>query len=744
MSHKLRPAQEILQQLRWDPRFDEQEYVLGYQERFEGIRETSLCAYLHESEVPLHRLRYIRWGDQHIWNREQRIDLIENGEHPAPSLPPHANEANQATGPTIFHVSPTPRSALVLIPPQEAWPALQHIRERHDPSYKRWMPHINLLFGFVPSEHFEAAAESLAQVLTSWEPISIQLRQFKTFVHHKSTSIWLQPDTQPFGVIKQLQEAVELLFPSCDEQSTRGAKGYTPHLTVAKVQHNKGPDARQLVQQLSASWETLHFTCHDLCLISRAGDEPFVIQHRVPLGAAQTHVSPGCSPEHTAAQIQPPPTQSVPMEMLPPQREPVDLSLPSQPEETEILRALSSLVETYTELTGEALVFVPQANAQAPCELGLYLYGSRRMGVPRGESDFDLLLLRPSHQPLAQLQEDLFLALKQLDPQATLRAVPGAFVPGWKGRFLGHQLEFTTAAIPPALWGQTLSTCEQSLDTLAEADQRALRGLLEAIRILAFVERHRCAEVFRWLLMRLRHWAHVRQVDAHALGYLGGFSWSVLAAWAAAQMPIRHDEWSGWVLEDFFATWWEWLEEEPIPPIALQEVEGWEAKRNKRDRLPILCPLPPHPNSARNITASTLATLRQECQRALSLLQEGHAPWSGTPPEEEQSAYVIDWEAEADSQEERASWEGWCKGQCISAILVLEDLLGCHIRAFQRAPETSPKKLCFSLRLKAVEGMTLPSREACELARRQLQRRLQQRWQEEKRVPFPFGLHIRT
>lgn len=36
------------------------------------------------------------------------------------------------------------QSALVIIPPEEVWSQIQAIREKYDPNFRIWMPHINL------------------------------------------------------------------------------------------------------------------------------------------------------------------------------------------------------------------------------------------------------------------------------------------------------------------------------------------------------------------------------------------------------------------------------------------------------------------------------------------------------------------------------------------------------------------------------------------------------------------------
>ena len=54
-------------------------------------------------------------------------------------------------------------STVALVPPEEAWLPIQQARESlRDKGLYRWPPHINLLYPFVPEEHFAQAADALA------------------------------------------------------------------------------------------------------------------------------------------------------------------------------------------------------------------------------------------------------------------------------------------------------------------------------------------------------------------------------------------------------------------------------------------------------------------------------------------------------------------------------------------------------------------------------------------------------
>ncbi|KAH4031405.1 polynucleotide adenylyltransferase [Parastagonospora nodorum] len=85
-SSKLRPASDVLHRLRWDPNLDPAEYIIGYEDRFLGPRETGLEKWKTEQTddefIPQHRILYFKKkggesGDgEVVWERATRIDKI--------------------------------------------------------------------------------------------------------------------------------------------------------------------------------------------------------------------------------------------------------------------------------------------------------------------------------------------------------------------------------------------------------------------------------------------------------------------------------------------------------------------------------------------------------------------------------------------------------------------------------------------------------------------------------------------
>lgn len=83
---KLRPASDVLNRLRWDPSLDPSDYIIGYEDRFLGAKETGLEKWKTEQTdeefIPQHRILYFKKkggedgkGDV-VWERATRIDKV--------------------------------------------------------------------------------------------------------------------------------------------------------------------------------------------------------------------------------------------------------------------------------------------------------------------------------------------------------------------------------------------------------------------------------------------------------------------------------------------------------------------------------------------------------------------------------------------------------------------------------------------------------------------------------------------
>jgi 2'-5' RNA ligase len=160
-------------------------------------------------------------------------------------------------------------TAVVLIPPSEVQPAIQAIRQLHDRHFKRWMPHITLLYPFRPRHEFDQLAERLALACQAIEPFQVELAGLRFFRHRRDNfTVWLAPE--PKEALVRLQAVVGRAIPDCDDV-VRHRDGFTPHLSVGQV-HGE-PQRHRLQQALQETWQPLAFTAHQISLIWR-GEPP--------------------------------------------------------------------------------------------------------------------------------------------------------------------------------------------------------------------------------------------------------------------------------------------------------------------------------------------------------------------------------------------------------------------------------------------------------------------------------------
>lgn len=175
-------------------------------------------------------------------------------------------------------------TAIVVIPPQDVWPAIQAIRMKHDSKVRRWMPHISLAYPCVPVSDFPAVQERLAIVCRDLPAFEIELADFRTFRHRRGAyTIWLAP--KPEAALIELQAAVQQAV--LGEQFICGRRqGFQPHLSVGQVRGRT--EMQRLVAELQAAWQPVRFAVTGVSLIWRGEppDDVFRVAAMVPLGSA--------------------------------------------------------------------------------------------------------------------------------------------------------------------------------------------------------------------------------------------------------------------------------------------------------------------------------------------------------------------------------------------------------------------------------------------------------------------------
>jgi len=179
----------------------------------------------------------------------------------------------------------THKTALCLIPPENVWEQIQSIRSIHDKAYPRWMPHINLIYPFVPESEFSNIQIQLESILKSRKPFEIQFDQ--TSFHYfkqKANECTFHLRPKLTENIIELQQIIQN-FLSNNVTKTRP---FEAHLTLGQATTSRISD---IMIEMKAKWKPITFTIDRICMISRENDpqDLFSIKNQISLVGLEEH-----------------------------------------------------------------------------------------------------------------------------------------------------------------------------------------------------------------------------------------------------------------------------------------------------------------------------------------------------------------------------------------------------------------------------------------------------------------------
>jgi 2'-5' RNA ligase len=192
----------------------------------------------------------------------------------------------------------THKTAIVLTPPEQVWEPIQAIRRVYDDKIRRWMPHVTLIYPFLPRQTFDAVAPFIVQACQDISPFPLTLESFRFFDHGRGHyTLWLAPE--PLDELVRLQDAIQhILSEKYGDLGDHSEHGFTPHLSIGQVEGRERLD--ELLERLPAQWRPLTFTANQLSLIWR-GDPPddiFQVDRVIHLGGP-TAMHHATAPERT-------------------------------------------------------------------------------------------------------------------------------------------------------------------------------------------------------------------------------------------------------------------------------------------------------------------------------------------------------------------------------------------------------------------------------------------------------------
>ena len=173
----------------------------------------------------------------------------------------------------------TPTTALCLIPPEEVWGQIQSIRSKHDKAYPRWMPHINLIYPFVPEEHFAQIKQGLEPIVHRQQPIPIRFDPSSVeYFHQKGNdcTYHLRPTySQP---VVELQKLIHTHLAHLPTKK----RPFEAHLTLGQT---TAAQIDEVLRDTKAQWTSFDFLVDRVYLISRENhpENLFVIKEEIRL-----------------------------------------------------------------------------------------------------------------------------------------------------------------------------------------------------------------------------------------------------------------------------------------------------------------------------------------------------------------------------------------------------------------------------------------------------------------------------
>uniref|UniRef100_A0A6B2LBL6 Uncharacterized protein n=1 Tax=Arcella intermedia TaxID=1963864 RepID=A0A6B2LBL6_9EUKA len=124
----------------------------------------------------------------------------------------------------------------------------------------------------------------MREELKDFEPFEVHLRNLNYFIHSKTVSLFLEPETEPPNSFQNLLQRCMNVFPQCNDVLLKSkTKTYEPHMTIAKF--FSATDMKEELERIKANWKPISFKVKELYLLSRFGGNPFEVDKVIPLGS---------------------------------------------------------------------------------------------------------------------------------------------------------------------------------------------------------------------------------------------------------------------------------------------------------------------------------------------------------------------------------------------------------------------------------------------------------------------------
>ncbi|KAL7693232.1 putative nucleotidyltransferase, class I-like, poly(A) polymerase [Plasmopara halstedii] len=319
--------------------------------------------------------------------------------------------------------------------------------------------------------------------------------------------------------------------------------------------------------------------------------------------------------------------------------------------------------------------------------------GSYRLGVNEPGADIDTICVAPRHVT----REDFFSSLKEIflkHPKVSqLVAIEGAIVPLITFDYEEINIDLQIAILPRNSIPENLNILDDHvLVGVDPATEKSLNGPRVTELMIKLTPNR---ESFISVLRIVRRWAKRRGLYSNKMGYLGGVNWCILVCFINQLYPTAAPS---TLLLRFFMVLnnWKW-------PLAIQLCKAHDAKlglevwnanagHNRYQVMPILTPAYPSMNSSFNVSTHSLAVMKKEFKRGLTIVQDvlskGGSEWGPLFEPSEFFAvhqHYLAVEVYTVKQEEEQAWCSFCESRMRKLVesLAYNPAL-CSLRVFTK------------------------------------------------------------
>lgn len=161
-------------------------------------------------------------------------------------------------------------TALCIIPPRRLWPSIDNLRSHYDKAYRKWPPHINLIYPFVQVDALPRAVEAIQSAVSSVQgprSITIRLDAAGVFPHRRDNTIYLHDaDDDPYQQLKHLRRSI---LEALGQESAADIK---IHLTIGQTEQ-KNESWHNFLLQKAGFLPRVEWEVEQLCILVREKSE---------------------------------------------------------------------------------------------------------------------------------------------------------------------------------------------------------------------------------------------------------------------------------------------------------------------------------------------------------------------------------------------------------------------------------------------------------------------------------------